>query len=69
MFMSLKRYEFEITHIIQELENIENGVFYEENRTAGTASARNIAKNVKKEFIDLLDNINNNKNGKFEERR
>ncbi len=63
--MDIKKYEFEITQIINELENLENGIFYEEgcNPHPGTASAKTIAKNVKQSFIDLMDKIKNNEPG------
>lgn len=60
--MDIKKYEFEITHIINELKNLENGCFYEENcmKHPGTASAKTIAKNVKHSFIDLMKKIKEN---------
>lgn len=64
--MDLKKYEFEITHIINELKDIERGNFYESNNNKGTPSAKTIAKNLSKEFIDLIDKICKNKPGIFE---
>lgn len=39
--------------------------FYEINESRGTASAKIISKNIKKEFIDLIDKISNNKQDMF----
>lgn len=66
--MDIKKYEFEITHIINELNDLENGVFYEEgcNPHPGTASAKTIAKNVKQSFIELVGKIKNNEPGIFD---
>lgn len=66
--MDIKKYEFEITHIINELNDLENGVFYEEgcNPHPGTASAKTIAKNVKKRFIELVGKIKNDEPGIFD---
>ncbi|SFJ26409.1 hypothetical protein [Terrisporobacter glycolicus] len=66
--MDIKKYEFEITHIINELDNLENGVFYEEgcNPHPGTDSAKTIAKNVKQSFIELVGKIKNNEPGIFD---
>lgn len=63
--MNIKKYEFEITHIINELENLENGDFYEEGCTPhpGTASAKTIAKNIRKSFIELMVKIKDDKPG------
>lgn len=57
--MNLKRYQFEIDHIITELENLENGIFYEEGCTKhpGAASAKTIARNLKEDFIGLIEKI------------
>ncbi|WP_039652363.1 hypothetical protein [Clostridium tyrobutyricum] len=57
--MNLKRYQFEIDHIINELRNLENGIFYEEGCTKhpGTASAKTIATNLKQDFITLMGKI------------
>lgn len=63
----LKGYMFEISHIINELGNIERGLFYEVDRTPGTASARTIAKNVRETFEDLIMRIHEGKPGKMEE--
>lgn len=63
--MDIKKYGFEITHIINELENLENGNFYENGCTPhpGTASAKTIARNVRENFIELIGKIKNNEPG------
>lgn len=63
--MDVKKYEFEIMHIVNELENLENGCFYESNceKHPGTASAKTIAKNVKHDFIELMKKIKENEPG------
>lgn len=66
--MDIKKYGFEITHIINELENLENGNFYESGCTPhpGTASAKTIARNVRENFIELIGKIKNNEPGIFD---
>lgn len=64
--MNIKRYEFEIRHIINELENMEKGNFYEVNESRGTPSAKTISKNLKSSFIDLIFKIANDKPGIIE---
>lgn len=65
--MDIKKYQFEIGYIIDELENLENGCFYEEGCQAhpGSASAKTIAKNVRKEFISLMKKIKEDAPGIF----
>lgn len=66
--MDIKKYKFEIMHIVNELENLENGNFYEDGCTPhpGTASAKTIAKNVKQNFKELIGKIKNNEPGIFD---
>lgn len=60
--LDIKKYELEVTYILNELDNLKNGCFYEDNCTPhpGTASAKTIAKNVKESFVDLMKKIANN---------
>lgn len=64
--MDIKKYEFEIRYIINELENIEKGNFYEINNVQGEPSAKTISKNIRHSFIDLIDKIANDKSRSFE---
>ncbi|ELC8390761.1 TPA: hypothetical protein K8M95_002838 [Clostridium perfringens] len=65
--MDIKKYQFEIMHIIDELKSLEDGCFYEEGCQAhpGSASAKTIAKNVREEFIDLIKKIKEDEPGIF----
>ncbi|GKZ03741.1 hypothetical protein ANS017_13540 [Paraclostridium bifermentans] len=67
--MDLQNYKFEISHILTELNSLEEGNFYEVNENRGTPSAKTIAINIKKEFIDLLDKIANDKPGIFDNKK
>lgn len=59
--MDLKRYKFKINHIVNELENLECGIFYEDGCIShpGTPSAKTIAKNLRHDFNELMDKITN----------
>lgn len=59
--MDLKRYQGEISFILRDLEEIERGEFYEKTGAKISGSAINKAKNIKKNFIDLLDKIQGEK--------
>lgn len=65
VILNIKQYEFEITNILNELDNLKDGCFYEDNCVPhpGTASAKTIAKNVKESFIDLMKKIANDEPG------
>ncbi|MCT4605626.1 MAG: hypothetical protein N4A64_05885 [Marinisporobacter sp.] len=65
--MELKKYEMEIDFIFQKLTDLENGNFYEVKRKPGFASAKTYARNLKDNFIDLLDKINHEKKSMHEE--
>lgn len=66
--VNIEKYEFEITHIMSELKNLENGCFYEEGCRPhpGTASAKTIAKNVRERFIELMVKIKKDEPGIFD---
>lgn len=64
--MNLKRYQFEIESIINNLEELEQGRFFEVDRTPGVASAKTYAKNIKGSFLDLMEKIHDDKPGAFE---
>ena len=40
--INIKKYEFEIIHIIQDLEELERGNFYEVGRVPDVASAKHM---------------------------
>lgn len=66
MGIDLKKYEFEIRNIIQDLEEIERGNIYENGKVPGTPSAKTYARNIKERFIGLLDKMVNDKPGDLE---
>lgn len=55
-----QKYNMEISFIIQDLEQLKSGNFYEAtgNKTAGSATT--IARNIEENFNDLLNKIENN---------
>ncbi len=56
-----KKYQMEIEFILRDLKEIERGDIYEIYKTPGVTSAKTYAKNIKKNFIDLIDKIENQK--------
>nr|WP_302596370.1 hypothetical protein [uncultured Cellulosilyticum sp.] len=60
-----KKYKMEIGSIIDKLDEICNERYYE--RGTGECKASTIAKNIKSEFIRLIDKIENNKESVGEE--
>lgn len=61
--MDIEKYKFEIINIINELENLESGIFYENTNDKGCGSAKKIAEKIKINFVDLIDKIENDKPG------
>ena len=53
----IKNYQFEITYIMNELNEIVNERYYE--RCTGEAKASTIAKNIREEFVKLMKKIDN----------
>ncbi len=64
--MDILPYEFEIRHIINELKDIERGIFYEVDHVRGTASAKTIAKNVREMFEDMIIRMAEGQPGRME---
>jgi hypothetical protein len=56
-----KKYQMEIEFILRDLEAIERGDIHEIYKTPGVTSAKTYAKNIKKNFIDLVEKIENQK--------
>lgn len=53
----IKNYQFEITYIMNELNELVNERYYE--RCTGEAKASTIAKNIREEFVKLMKKIDN----------
>lgn len=57
MSRSLKKFDQEITNILAELDNLQTGSFYENNEDPTNSSAQTIARNIKKQFSELISKI------------
>jgi hypothetical protein len=60
----IKNYEFEVTYIMNELNDLVNERYYE--RGTGEAKASTIAKNIREEFVKLMKKIDNGEPSDFE---
>lgn len=58
----MKKYDESITYILSELDIIQTGNFFEVNSNPSSPSAQTIARNIKKEFTELLKVIGNDIN-------
>lgn len=57
MSQNLKKFNQEITDILAQLDNLQTGSFYENTENPHTPSAQTIARNIKKQFSDLIEKI------------
>lgn len=62
MKISMNKYDEKITYILSELDTIQTGDFFEINSNPANPSAQTIARNIKKEFTELLKTIENDTN-------